>query len=541
MLKDQNKQEPLNITLNSAPNPGDLQHIMEKAESNRTKQLNYSWPLNNSNTIFCLTIFFNLRSKIPTWQLNSRDGNQEKQHWRFDSNDLMLIFNLITSSCEELENSLRDKGLLNVNNKFNNLTNNQISNLKAVTSDQTETLEKNAKGSLAQFIPTSQANTAKAASDMSGNLTTQPVANLVQSINSSKMTGKLVIESSGGEGNVYFDKGQLVHAVINQNTPEDSLFFVLNLKRGNYYFFKEPINISRTITLPIDLILMKVATLIDQNDFISSQKIGLNSVLAKKYPNLSEADFEKIVKAGVCDDLNLQKTIYLNLDNAKTLENVINLLKLSRPLWIPVIYNLLKCDIIYCSQNIETKESLNITPKVIDRNLIQSTKAKLSTNNGILTYSSFLYFLDREIQLCKRYKNNFSITLMHLNYFDPNNDSQLGVPPKAIVDNIINYIAQTKRSTDLLASYELFDHIMLLPFTNSFGTSCFCQRLVKNIYTPQIISNTDPNSLIVSLGIVSCPSDFNELDLILGAAVRALQHSIDDRTNITNIKDLYKS
>ena len=546
MLKDKN--DNLNVTLGSAPNPSDLQHFMQRAENYRTKQLNYSWHLPNSTSIFKLTLSFSLRSKIPTWQLVSLDGNNEKLFWRYDSSDLMLVYNLIVSATEELTKTLQADGMLNIPTSYSNLINNRLVGYTAITSDQMEsnetskTLELNNQStSSIAHIPTTQFNATKANSDMTGNLATYPLANLLQSLNMAKITGKLIIESNIGDSFIFFDNGQLIQAVNNQNSPIDSLFLMLSLKQGLYYFVKEAINIPKTITASLDSILMQCITLIDQFEFFEKQNFNLNQIILKKNPNLTEKQFEAIVQTGVCPNLDLQKAIYINCNGQNNLNSIINLTNTSRKDWIPAIYNLIKCDLICSNDNLlVTKNNLELTPKNIDKNLIFAIKNKLATNSALLSYAGFLFFLDREINLSKRYKQSFSVILMNLKYLDDENISKLTLPPKQIVDSITNYISQTKRSTDILANYELFDFAILLPFTSSFGTNCFCQRLIKNCYKPEILGNFSADKLFIALGLVTCPDDYSDIGLILSAAQKALQNSIQTKTNITQIRSLFE-
>ncbi len=64
---------------------------------------------------------------------------------------------------------------------------------------------------------------------------------------------------------------------------------------------------------------------------------------------MTEADFERAIYNGIPLDLNMQKLMYQCIDNQSTVFDVLRRRPMAKTEWLPILYNLVKCDLVVIS------------------------------------------------------------------------------------------------------------------------------------------------------------------------------------------------
>jgi CRP-like cAMP-binding protein len=75
-------------------------------------------------------------------------------------------------------------------------------------------------------------------SGMSGDLDEIPATDLLQLINSSQKTGSIEFQSSGGNAQIFFKEGEIVHALYRGLEGKDAVYAVLAIKNGQFTYHR---------------------------------------------------------------------------------------------------------------------------------------------------------------------------------------------------------------------------------------------------------------------------------------------------------------
>lgn len=109
---------------------------------------------------------------------------------------------------------------------------------------------------------------------LEGNLRDFSLANLIQ-LNCQEMnTARLSISVHGREGAVYFDKGNVVHAVFGPWSGEEAVYELLRLKEGDFHMQVGAQTTEWTITTPWNTLLLEGMRRIDEGETSQGDRMG---------------------------------------------------------------------------------------------------------------------------------------------------------------------------------------------------------------------------------------------------------------------------
>ncbi len=93
---------------------------------------------------------------------------------------------------------------------------------------------------------------------LQGSLSLIPVLDIVSLLNSNLKSGKLMIVSQSGRGEVFFEKGEIVHARLKSWDGKSAFHKIMALRSGRYIFSNHLPSVRHTITEPLSLLLLSM-------------------------------------------------------------------------------------------------------------------------------------------------------------------------------------------------------------------------------------------------------------------------------------------
>jgi tetratricopeptide (TPR) repeat protein len=100
--------------------------------------------------------------------------------------------------------------------------------------------------------------TARRSYPLEGTITVIPVLDIVSLINGNLRTGRLIVVSSDAKGEIYFEKGEIIHARCNRLTGKLAFHALMDIRSGRFFFHNHLPNVRRTITDPLSLLLLSM-------------------------------------------------------------------------------------------------------------------------------------------------------------------------------------------------------------------------------------------------------------------------------------------
>ena len=203
-----------------------------------------------------------------------------------------------------------------------------------------------------------------------------------------------------------------------------------------------------------------------------------------------------------------------------------------------MVYHLVSNDVVRIAN--EAKQSSAIEPHPIDATAIQSVMMTLRrAETGMFVYPAFLYFLELEYFRSYRSGSPLSVIVFDMRLISQVGQDVLGnvLPPPALVD-AVGRISKLKRHVDVLAHYDAFNYVLMLPGTKSGGAQIFANRVVKALTASPLAGGVDPALLSLSFGSASIPEDFVDLSMLLGACDNAVNRARQTKQTVVMYRDM---
>lgn len=515
--------------LEALPNIENITYVMTRSREAPNTPVELSWALGESLIIYRLRSTTTLDSSEPTWDLLVGEGRDEIQAWTYQTGDVALVLNLVLSeSTDTMTMGMDQSAILGEtatrNTGMTGSYSTSLLGLQSLTSTH---------GSLPIFTP----NQAGKAPTMEGTLEDMPVPSLLQSTSIGKMTGKLTITNEQSAAELYFVEGDLVHAQVMNLKGDQAIMELVTWEKGKFYFYRDERTNQKTVTRRVDALLMESVTLLDQSKFLLESGLKMETYIAKKDPNLTEVGFEERIARGAPCDMNLQKQFYLRLDGNSTLFDILRERPMVKKDWVPVLFNMLQCDLIALSEKplIRDKTSL-LKSTVLDRSAIDSVaRTFIRPDTGLYSYTAFQYFLEQELFRFQYYGSPFAVVVFEIWTMGPQKLESLPIPAVAEAGRRVNKL---KRSIDVLAHFEALNYALLLPNTECASAAIFAHRIIEVLTSAALSPQLDPTRLAAAFGIAGIPEDCKDVGLLLSACKVAKNVAQKAEFPIVMFKDL---
>lgn len=519
--------------LPSTPGLADIHAFLQRALEHRGTTIEICWTPMDGLSEYSLAVECSPRGGDAEWRMYAGSGSRSQQLWNYVSCDVLLVYNLVCSSCgdgfnsvsapaEPVSDTWRDSG--SGQDTFYRLEALNLPRREPMTPTQ-----ENA----ALLLP-------KPTSALTGDLAHVQMPTLLQSILMAQMNGRLKIVSNSRGAEVFFKDGIPVHAFTTDTFGEESIFEILTWKEGDFAFEAKVTTDAKTIRQNLDSLLLQGMQLIDNATYLRNSGLRPEAVMHRKYKNLSEPEFESMVASGAPIPMQIQKKFYRSIDDGKTVQSLLEKLRLPRSQWIPLMCNMMRCDLISVSPTGAARTSKPaLEPKSIDKRAIQNVMMSLRRpETGLFTYPAFLYFLEQEYFRGYRSASPISVVVFQMRMSSGNLDPVREPLPLAAVSEAVRRISRVKRHVDMMAHYEIYDYALLLPNTKTSGAAVFANRIMKTLQASPLLPGMDMDKLSFAFGIASIPEDFLDLSLLLSAAEVAKNAAMNSPSPIVLYKDI---
>lgn len=359
---------------------------------------------------------------------------------------------------------------------------------------------------------------------LNGNLKVLNITNLLQSISLGQMSGKLSITRPGETFQIFFKDGKPVHAEGNKGQGEECFLKIISWKTGDFTFEEQVSTKESTINRGLELLILEGVLLMDFNDFLAGLGYCSKAILEKSDSNLSETQFEEIVTKGEPVDLLLLKTIYLQVDGKKTVDDLCTIIRMPDSLRTHAFTNLLKTKVLKVSSAKPVEKKKQITPKVYDASAISGINSQLTNQiSGLYTYQAFLFLTDYAIKYSP--DRNLALLLCKLQNSSYQDKANLGNTSRINIANQYRDLVKTIESVHgfngVVFQYDGGDILVSISGLNSFAAATMAECVLRA--TQSHLSSG--KLLIKAMGVACFPQDGNNLGLLLGALEAATEQS----------------
>jgi len=505
---------PRNVRLpkqSAMPSYGDIQFLMQEANKILGRWVELPYTAADRKQEYVLAVKYDNREEDPFWTLFQISNAGQTQIWNYASRDLSLITNLIMSSsgADQLEDVIPDSALMGKAGES------ALSNVpKPVTITQTTT-------STTGIVFEAPRSGLKAT--LEGDLKNLQVPNLLQSIMLAKMTGRLDVRNRSESAELFFHDGIPLHAKIKDTIGDNAIIELITWSVGEFRFWPDETSPERTVNKRLESMLMEGVALLDQNKYLETAGLKLESCLVKKNAMISEEEFAARVLKGAPIGLEQQLDFYELIDNRNSFFDLLRNRPMMKVDWVPILFNLVSCGLVQITDQAPTQNRIaKLKSLGVDEHAVQSVlKGLIRPETGILTYPAFIYLLDQEYLRYEYFNHPFSILIFSIGQRKGQVEGMVEALQMLAVRRAMQRISLVKRHVDMLGHYETFDYAMLLPNTNSTAASALASRIADVLREAPLSSDMDSRSLALAFGVATVPEDCQELDKVLMAARKA--------------------
>lgn len=475
------------------------------------KMLSVRCPIDDSDPVW---LFYAQHLDDP----NRPADNPPAPSWSYQSPDVALIHNLVVRECTggPVEESQEQVTTLS---GFKNNNSGGAANLAEAF--------RNAGAGL---------QAAQQQASMQGDLTNIQVPKLLLSLAMNEMTGRLHIESTQGGAEIFFESGKPLHANALDSQGDMAVIEMMTWQTGRFEFFDNERTATRTVSQTMDILAQHGAPLREYVRELSTHGLSMESFLVRRLPDLTEADFERAVRGGITLDLNMQKLMYQCIDNQSTVFDVLRRRPMKKTEWVPILYNLVKCDLVVITNKAaQVQKQLPLEAMGLDRGVIQAgMRALLRPETELINYPLILHYVEQEFFRFESSGLPFSIIIFEVAMRTPNGPEPLPIPHIREMAKRVNLIT---RKIDLLAHFETFAFILLLPYTNVNSASVVANRITQAILSSPLC-DLDPQYVAIAMGIAGLPEDCSDIGILLSGAKEAKKRAQTGSSPIVLLKDI---
>lgn len=350
---------------------------------------------------------------------------------------------------------------------------------------------------------------------LSGNFKTSDLSGTLRTIVMSRMTGYLEVHDKLDELSLFFDEGLLVHAVYESTltgatvaTGDQVLVELIVRDSGDYDFRNGKRVPERTIRSTFELLFEQAKAIKNYWKEMQANGVDLDSTL-QRTQNLNKEQFDALLKRGLPVNQELQTAFYLETASKKTLGDICAKLNLTLTVWVPVLYNLIKLDLLSASssQNAALADKSAIVIDEIKVNHARNNIVRIES--GMMSYDLFIHFLQLEFERAKKKADHF-FSVIVFSIHDMHTREPLSV---LSVGKLTDTIESTKDKLDLLAHFREHDFIILSPYSSANQCATLAEKISAAIKTANL-EGIQGKDLQLAFGVASFPQSTSLLTLL---------------------------
>jgi hypothetical protein len=340
---------------------------------------------------------------------------------------------------------------------------------------------------------------------MQGSLQKMHIETLMQSLNTSRLTGRVQIKFHDLLGEIFFESGTIVHCHLNGQTGRAPLLELLAWRIGDFEVFDDERAPEKTVQASLTSLILESATIFDYEQFLSEESVDIHSVL---YQEAKDESFyrQALSKDTVPVDQDLQKSFYDLVDDRRCLGEITNRLKLSKVEWLPIAFNLVKCGLIKARPK---DAGLDTEATLVDPFILHAVRQNLiNPSSGFYSYGALLFFVEQEMLRFRDHRTPFAVLLTILKKEKHDNVSF------ADVINRISSIRNVLRPSDLLCHFENIGFGIVLPHTDAMYAKQAVRKILLEV-TAERYKSLGGACLGMKIGSAAVPTDCTSVGLLL--------------------------
>ncbi len=521
--------------LPAAPGLSEIHHFLSLAMEQRGRQVEITWATPDKMMDFSLQIHCPIKGGDTNWKLYLGTGARGELLWDYRSCDVLLVYNLIVSSCGEVHQSIQAEGAITVSESFRDASRKRDTyfmqaSRTATDSDMTKL----------SAVGLNDNSWSKGTQEMSGELSLVPPSTLMQSILLYKTTGKLVVGNQTEHATVFFVEGRAVYAEGLGQVADECILELVAMRDGKYNFEARARSDKQNVVSDLESLIVRGVQLTDSITYLRHAGVAPESILLKARKDLTEFELSSSLAGNAVIDGEAMLQLYIAIDDRSMLKQVTRMAELHKSQWVPALCHLIERDFVtFSNEHVKSKsERSNLQGKQIDTSLIHSVMMTLRRpETGMFTYPAFLYFLEQEYFRAYRSSSPLSLLLLEMRV--------VGAPPNfgrdaldvGAVAEAFRRISKIKRHVDMVCHYDTYDYGLILPNTRTAGANIFARRILKAL-TDSPLPGIENNRLSIVMGIATVPDDCVDLAVLLSAAEAARNQAVKTVSPVVLYQDV---
>ncbi|MDZ4837253.1 MAG: DUF4388 domain-containing protein [Candidatus Melainabacteria bacterium] len=504
-----------------------LRQMLEHAQKAGGKVVEQQWLVEDRNEIFILRCSAAPQEE-PVWVfLTGPLSRMPTEKWNYPSTDVTLIHQIIHSETQGAMAEIVSDG--------GDMLAPSVAALTVALADRSEP-EPSANQPPprpAQQVSTKQQIETGTHAILQGDLVLVQLPTVLQSIQMSKMTGRLELRNQDGTSDVYFDDGRPVHAQYCGASGDIALIELLSWQDGKFRFFPDERTAEHSIKNRLDSLLVEGMTFADQNMYLNRHGLTTSTYLIRKRPEMTQVEFETILQAHPVD-VRLAGNFYCQIDDTRTLLDILRVMPLHKTEWVPLLFQLITQGILVPSEKpARSRPVLVPAADDIDFTAIEaSMRGCFRADTGVLNYGALLFFMQQEFSRYEAAGVPFSLLLFEglMNF-----NREVRPLPEAAAREMIRRTKSMIRPFEIFSHYKHADYALLLPMTDVKTAALVAQRLLEAFKTIPIV---ETETYEFRIGVAGIPSDGNNVASMLASAQLAKQRAIETRSAMVLFRTL---
>lgn len=509
------------------PSINDIKRFLTDASKERGVRFNYAWRSEQGEQFTLAVKHVSPTGKTCEWHLyQGAEGKRQELWFHLTDNTLHIYDSILGAIGEDSEAATRADGM----DTFTALPtygSNKVHPNRVGAAELGQTFD-------SIRFDAGEMALAPVEETLKGNLKLVHITNLLQSIGLGQMSGRLRVKRHSIWADIFFNGGEPAHAEGSRGVGEDCLLQVICWEEGDFEFEPKIRSEEKSILRPLDTLILEGVLLHDHTTYLTAAGIRMATVLSRVRPNLSEIEFEQVVQAGAPSEARKLKTFYLEVDGEKTLEDIITKLDLVRSRWVPIVADLLRCNLIKLLSSKKATGDRVMHGKMFDSSLSEAAKQSLiERKTGIYSYASFLLLLTELI----RCSNDFPVSVLVMEVQPSGSQDQGKVELSAEqVQELAWKIDESCNFKGIVSHYDRHDFAVILPGLAADKASRRADRLLKSLISTGLQTGSQSTQLVVSIGIACHPDDAGDMGALLGEADRARERGRKSGSGISLAK-----
>ncbi|MBX9693782.1 MAG: DUF4388 domain-containing protein, partial [Cyanobacteria bacterium] len=482
----------------------DLKKYMVTAARKQDVKLTSRWTEGSSDRKFELSIKYVPQEFSFEWTFSEKKGLKVQRIWTRTSDIAEEIHTIIEATLKLSESELLDTSLDRKWEQMSSTRRAHASRLLEQTFDR---------------VPIEQLQEMSLAPEaLSGNLQIIHITNLLQSISMGHLSGRLRINRQAAYADMFFIEGKAVHAEGSRAHGEECFVQVICWKDGEFQFEPKLKTDERTVSRPMDMLILEGVLLLDNTEYLKQCGVNMDTVLERVNKDLSENQFVEIVSKAEPPDMQLAKDIYLQIDGRKTIQDLVDLLRLNRSRWVPTLATLVRSRVAQICH--APPKKLEVKPKKLDPALMRAVTRSLEhEKTGLYSYPAFLFFLNHELYFSS--ERPVSIILFGLR-----STGEKAVDTSPLLRELSRSIQNTQGAKGIISHYEEYDLALTLIGATASQAAVVADRVIKSLMSSSMefqIANMN-----MAQGIASFPDDADDAPTLLAAAELARDTALNE-------------